>query len=163
MGKKHVGSEFSSVGKLKRWYIVIWLFPLRDNVKVGPLTQAMAMQTAVVYGRLIASHARQLVAPLLKRQNSAKLQLITASCGFSKDFTPAKSKFVYGEDAFFMARNSASDVLGEICFKSYYFSYTIASKGNGKTRPGLCNIGSFCKHGEMALQKSKLKAFTSSS
>ena len=129
MGKKHVGSEFNSVGVLHilKRYIVIWLFPLGDNVKVRPLTQAMAMQTAVVYGRLIASHARQLVAPLLKRQNSAKLQLITASCGFSKDFTPAKSKFVYGEDAFFIAGNSASDVLGEICFKSYYFSWTIAS------------------------------------
>lgn len=161
VGKKHVGSEFNFVGILKR-YIVIWLFPLRDNVKVGLLTQVMAMQTAVVYGRLIASHARQLVAPLLKRQNSAKLQLITASCGFSKDFTPAKSKFVYGEDAFFIARNSASDVLGEICFKSCYFSGTIASKGNCKTRPDF-NTGSFCKHGEMALQKSKLKAFISSS
>ena len=104
--------------------IVIRLFPFCHNVKSRPSTnvQAMAMQTAVVYGRLIASHARQLVAPLLKRQNNAKLQLITACCGFSKDFTPAKSKFVYGEDAFFIARNSASDVLGEICFKSYYVS-----------------------------------------
>lgn len=85
-------------------------------------SKVMAMQTAVVYGRLIASHARQLVAPLLKRQSASKLQLITACCGFSKDFTPAKNKFVYGEDAFFIARNSASDVLGEICFKSYYLS-----------------------------------------
>lgn len=74
--------------------------------------QAMAMQTAVVYGRLIASHARQFVAPLLKRQSSSKLQLITASCGFSKDLAPGKSKFLHGEDAFFIAHNSASDVLG---------------------------------------------------
>lgn len=80
--------------------------------------QAMAMQTAVVYGRLIASHTRQFVAPLLKRQSSSKLQLITASCGFSKDLAPGKSKFLYGEDAFFIANNSASDVLGKICFQT---------------------------------------------
>lgn len=73
------------------------------------------MQSAVVYGRLIASHARQLVAPLLKRQPSAsKLQLISASCGFSKDFRPAKSKFVFGEDAFFVAGTKHSDVLGKL-------------------------------------------------
>ena len=34
------------------------------------------------------------VAPLLKRQSSSKLQLITASCGFSKDLAPGKSKFL---------------------------------------------------------------------
>lgn len=98
-------------------------------MKLRPPTnvQSMALQTAVVYGRLLASHARQLVGPLLKRQNSAKLQLISACCGFSKDFTPAKSKFVFGEDAFFVARNSASDVLGEICFKAYYISSIIVS------------------------------------
>jgi len=73
----------------------------------------MAMQSAVVYGRLIASHARQLVAPLLKRQTSpSKLRLVTACCGFAKDFRPAKSKFVFGEDAFFVARTNHSDVLG---------------------------------------------------
>lgn len=76
--------------------------------------RAMAMQSAVVYGRLIASHARQLVAPLLKRQTSpAKLRLVTACCGFSKDFRPAKSKFVFGEDAFFVAKTHHSDVLGK--------------------------------------------------
>ena len=77
----------------------------------------MAMQSAVVYGRLIASHARQLVAPLLKKQpSSSKLQLISACCGFSKDFRQAKSKFVFGEDAFFVARTKHSDVLGKFVF-----------------------------------------------
>lgn len=118
-------------------------------MKLRPPTnvQSMALQTAVVYGRLLASHARQLVGPLLKRQNSAKLQLISACCGFSKDFTPAKSKFVFGEDAFFVARNSASDVLGEICFKAYYISSIIClrSSRNGKLQLGLCNTRLFCK------------------
>lgn len=138
-----------SSGRSAYWGdIFIWLFPLFHNVKLRPPTnvQSMALQTAVVYGRLLASHARQLVGPLLKRQNSAKLQLISACCGFSKDFTPAKSKFVFGEDAFFVARNSASDVLGEICFKAYYISSIIClrSSRNGKLQLGLCNTR-FCK------------------
>lgn len=86
------------------------------------------MQSAVVYGRLIASHARQLVAPLLKRQPSAsKLQLISASCGFSKDFRPAKSKFVFGEDAFFVARTKHSDVIGKL-FSSKQVKSCISSR-----------------------------------
>ena len=82
------------------------------NLILPTNVQAMTMQSAVVYGRLIASHARQLVAPLLKRQTS-ELRLITACCGFSKDFRPAKSKFVFGEDAFFVAKTKHSDVLGK--------------------------------------------------
>lgn len=77
------------------------------------------MQSAVVYGRLLASHARQLVAPLLKRQtNSTDLRLITAYCGFSKDFKPAKNKFVFGEDACFLAKTKTSDVLGKLLIEN---------------------------------------------
>lgn len=73
----------------------------------------MAFQSAVVYGRLLASHARQFVAPLLMKETSpTKLHLISACCGFSKDFQPAKSKFVFGEDAYFVAGTKHSDVLG---------------------------------------------------
>lgn len=70
------------------------------------------------------------------------------SCGFFKDFMLVKSKFVYGEDVFFIVRNSVFDVLGEICFKFCYFSGMIVFKGNCKIRLDF-NIGLFCKYGEM--------------
>ena len=74
----------------------------------------MAMQSALVYGRFLASQARQLVAPLLRRSDDpAKLRLIAACCGLSKDFGSKKRKFVFGEDAYFTAENFSSSVLGE--------------------------------------------------
>lgn len=101
--------------------MILWKFTRRKTFSVFHHARAilpahsvlMAFQSAVVYGRLLASHARQFVAPLLIKETCpSKLHLISACCGFSKDFQPAKSKFVFGEDAYFVAGTKHSDVLG---------------------------------------------------
>lgn len=72
----------------------------------------MAMQTAVVYGRLFVSHAREVIAPLFRKEAPARFRLIAACCGFSKDISNTHQKFSFGEDAYFMTENRFANVLG---------------------------------------------------
>ena len=85
----------------------------------------MAMQSGLVYGRLIVRQAQKFLlnqasARTCKTQNRVRphetFRLITAYCGFAKDnISPQpKRKFVYGEDACFIAENKFSNVLGKI-------------------------------------------------
>ena len=73
----------------------------------------MAMQTAVVYGRLFVSHAREMIWPLFREEAPSRFRLIAACCGFSKDISPKHQKFSFGEDAYFMTENRFGNVLGE--------------------------------------------------
>lgn len=80
----------------------------------------MAMQTCVVYGRLFCSQARQAVGQILGRETGpSRVRLIAVCCGFSKDLNSNSStrKFVFGDDAYFVAENRSSSVMGE------YFLY----------------------------------------
>lgn len=70
------------------------------------------MQTAVVYGRLFVSQAREAIAPLFRKEAPARFRLIAACCGFSKDISRTHQKFSFGEDAYFMTENRYANVLG---------------------------------------------------
>ena len=78
----------------------------------------MALQSPLVYGRFLASHFSRVVIPrLLLRQDDAVnvrryTRLITAYCGYSKDFRSSKKRFAFGEDAFFVAEDRARSFLG---------------------------------------------------
>ena len=72
----------------------------------------MAMQTAVVYGRLFVSHAREVIGPLFRKEAPSRFRLIAACCGFSKDISHTHQKFSFGEDAYFMTESRFANVLG---------------------------------------------------
>ena len=76
------------------------------------------MQTAIVYGRFLFSHVRSVVTPFCTRRENVRLDLVTGFCGFAKDLQAQHSarKFVFGEDAFFIAANSSSSALGKVFF-----------------------------------------------
>lgn len=74
----------------------------------------MAMQTCVVYGRLFCTQAREAVSQILGRQTGpARVRLIAVCCGFSKDLNSPARKFVFGDDAYFVADNRSSSVMGK--------------------------------------------------
>lgn len=76
----------------------------------------MALQSPLVYGRFVASQVRLLLPRLLRQEDSVNVRrytrLITAYCGHSKDFQPCKKRFAFGEDAFFVAEDRCTNVLG---------------------------------------------------
>ncbi|KAK3737467.1 hypothetical protein QZH41_008353 [Actinostola sp. cb2023] len=73
----------------------------------------MAMQTCVVYGRLFCTQARQAVSHILGQEaGPARVRLIAVCCGFSKDLNCPARKFVFGDDAYFVADNRGSSVMG---------------------------------------------------
>ncbi len=86
----------------------------------------MAMQSGLVYGRLIVGQAKQIlfrravsVAQTAESANANQCyRLITAHCGFAKYSNSPRNKFRYGEDAFFITENRFSNVLGEYKVKT---------------------------------------------
>lgn len=75
----------------------------------------MAMQSGLVYGKVIFGHAKQILyRSCSKRVGQLSLRLITAYCGFPKfnHSQEPKRKFIYGEDAFFIAENKNCTALG---------------------------------------------------
>lgn len=63
------------------------------------------------YGRLVA----RAVIGGLSQTDGRDYSLVTASCGFGKDFRKGilKKGMCYGDDACFIARHKSADVLGE--------------------------------------------------
>lgn len=89
------------------------------------------MLSVLSYGRLVA----RAVIGGLSQTDSRDYSLVTASCGFGKDFRRGilKKGMCYGDDACFIARHRSADVLGE-CFA--FFSL-FAGK---LTKPGGINL-----------------------
>lgn len=69
------------------------------------------MISVLSYGRLVA----RAVLGGLSQTDSRDYSLVTASCGFGKDFRKGilKKGMCYGDDACFIARHRSADVLGE--------------------------------------------------
>lgn len=69
------------------------------------------MLSVLSYGRLVA----RAVIGGLSQTDSRDYSLVTASCGFGKDFRKGilKKGMCYGDDACFIARHRSADVLGE--------------------------------------------------
>ncbi|KAL8180093.1 UNVERIFIED_CONTAM: Protein phosphatase PTC7 [Gekko kuhli] len=69
------------------------------------------MFSVLSYGRLVA----RAVLGGLSQTDSRDYSLVTASCGFGKDFRKGilKKGMCYGDDACFVARHRSADVLGE--------------------------------------------------
>ena len=86
----------------------------------------MALQSPLVYGRILASQIRQIVPRLLRQDERTCVnarrytRLVTGYCGFSKDLQHSKKRFAFGEDAFFVAEDRARNVLGNV-FKTCSF------------------------------------------
>ena len=75
----------------------------------------MAMQSGLVYGRLIVGQAKQIVRNLVVKglSPSQSYRLVTAYCGFAKlSNNQPKRKFLYGEDSFLITENKFANVLG---------------------------------------------------
>ncbi|XP_046840868.1 protein phosphatase PTC7 homolog [Xenia sp. Carnegie-2017] len=81
----------------------------------------MALQSPLVYGRVLASQIRQAIPNLLRLENQRSVacsnsrrytKLITAYCGFSKNLLPSKKNRSFGEDAFFITEDKVRNVLG---------------------------------------------------
>lgn len=76
----------------------------------------MALQSPLVYGTFFASQLRLFLPRLLKRGDRANIRrytrFITAYCGHSKNFKGSGKRFAFGEDAFFVAEDKTSSVLG---------------------------------------------------
>ena len=75
----------------------------------------MAMQSGIVYGRLIVGQAKQIVRSFVVKglTPTQSFRLVTAYCGFAKlNSNQPKKKFLYGEDSFFIAENKFANVLG---------------------------------------------------
>lgn len=72
------------------------------------------MLSVLSYGRLVA----RAVIGGLSQTDSRDYSLVTASCGFGKDFRRGilKKGMCYGDDACFIARHRSADVLGECLF-----------------------------------------------
>lgn len=73
------------------------------------------MLSVLSYGRLVA----RAVLGGLSQTDGRDYSLITASYGFGKDFRKGilKKGMCYGDDACFIARNRAADVLGKLLGK----------------------------------------------
>lgn len=69
------------------------------------------MFSVLSYGRLVA----RAVLGGLSQTDSRDYSLVTASCGFGKDFRKGilKKGMCYGDDACFVARHRTADVLGK--------------------------------------------------
>ncbi|MEQ2276106.1 Protein phosphatase PTC7 [Xenotaenia resolanae] len=69
------------------------------------------MLSVLSYGRLVA----RAVIGGLSQTDSRDYSLVTASCGFGKDFRRGilKKGMCYGDDACFIARHRSADVLGK--------------------------------------------------
>lgn len=69
------------------------------------------MFSVLSYGRLVA----RAVLGGLSQTDSRDYSLVTASCGFGKDFRKGilKKGMCYGDDACFVARHRSADVLGK--------------------------------------------------
>lgn len=69
------------------------------------------MLSVLSYGRLVA----RAVIGGLSQTDGRDYSLVTASCGFGKDFRKGilKKGMCYGDDACFIARHRSADVLGE--------------------------------------------------
>lgn len=69
------------------------------------------MLSVLSYGRIVA----RAVLGGLSQTDGRDYSLITASCGFGKDFRKGilKKGMCYGDDACFIARHKSADVLGE--------------------------------------------------
>ncbi|XP_026715777.1 protein phosphatase PTC7 homolog [Athene cunicularia] len=76
------------------------------------------MFSVLSYGRLVA----RAVLGGLSQTDSRDYSLVTASCGFGKDFRKGilKKGMCYGDDACFVARHRSADVLG---FGNHFCSY----------------------------------------
>jgi len=70
-----------------------------------------AMFSVLSYGRLVA----RAVLGGLSQTDTRDYSLVTASCGFGKDFRKGilKKGMCYGDDACFVARHRTADVLGK--------------------------------------------------
>lgn len=70
------------------------------------------MLSVLSYGRLVA----RAVIGGLSQTDGRDYSLVTASCGFGKDFRKGilKKGMCYGDDACFIARHRSADVLGEL-------------------------------------------------
>ena len=78
----------------------------------------MAMQSGIIYGRLIVRQAKKLVLRSLVSNGPSpqSFKLVTAYCGFAKlNNNQPRRKFIYGEDAFFVAENRFANVVGWYC------------------------------------------------
>lgn len=71
------------------------------------------MLSVLSYGRIVA----RAVLGGLSQTDGRDYSLITASCGFGKDFRKGilKKGMCYGDDACFIARHKSVDVLGKSC------------------------------------------------
>lgn len=69
------------------------------------------MLSVLSYGRLVA----RAVIGGLSQTDGRDYSLVTASCGFGKDFRRGilKKGMCYGDDACFIARHRSADVLGK--------------------------------------------------
>lgn len=69
------------------------------------------MLSVLSYGRIVA----RAVLGGLSQTDGRDYSLVTASCGFGKDFRKGilKKGMCYGDDACFIARHKSADVLGE--------------------------------------------------
>lgn len=74
------------------------------------------MLSVLSYGRLVA----RAVIGGLSQTDGRDYSLVTASCGFGKDFRKGilKKGMCYGDDACFIARHRSADVLGECPFET---------------------------------------------
>lgn len=77
----------------------------------GVGTPRWGMLSVLSYGRLVA----RAVLGGLSQTDGRDYSLISASCGFGKDFRKGilKKGMCYGDDACFIARHRTADVLGE--------------------------------------------------
>uniref|UniRef100_A0A671T4B4 Protein phosphatase n=1 Tax=Sinocyclocheilus anshuiensis TaxID=1608454 RepID=A0A671T4B4_9TELE len=91
------------------------------------------MLSVLSYGRIVA----RAVLGGLSQTDGRDYRLITASCGFGKDFRKGilKKGMCYGDDACFIARHKSADVLGERHQNSVcYISVVLAQ---------ICRVGDF--------------------
>ncbi len=88
----------------------------------------MAMQSGLVYGRLIIGQAKQILfRRAVTEASKQSFRLVTAFCGFAKysnNHYP-KRKFLYGEDAFFIAENKFSNVLGRAFLLKFLLDFVV--------------------------------------
>lgn len=93
------------------------------------------MLSVLSYGRLVA----RAVIGGLSQTDSRDYSLVTASCGFGKDFRKGilKKGMCYGDDACFIARHRSADVLGELCDITVF---NTAVNGRSKVSPNMWSL-----------------------
>ena len=111
------------------------------------------MLSVLSYGRLVA----RAVIGGLSQTDSRDYSLVTASCGFGKDFRKGilKKGMCYGDDACFIARHRSADVLGEwvccfVCFgdiKPWLVRHQLAVwRVGGQRSRSLCEARKYIIH-----------------